>query len=201
MLVPDADVARDSSVVIVFESHGASLDNEAGLASGWFDVGLSATGEEQARGLGVRRRDDDLAAVFCSDLTRAFRTAEIAFGDRTVPIFCDARLRECDYGEFTRHSASDIEQRRAIHVAIPFPQGESYEQVVGRVSAWLTDATTRFARRTVLVIGHRATFYALEHLIRHVPLQDAVTSTWQWQPGWTYRIVRDDRARDRDSHT
>lgn len=32
--------------------------------------------------LGARRRDDDLAAVFCSDLTRAFRTAEIAFSDR-----------------------------------------------------------------------------------------------------------------------
>ena len=74
-------MARNADLVVVFESHATSLDNEAGLASGWFDVALSATGEEQARQLGVRRRDDDLAAVFCSDLIRAFRTAEIAFGD------------------------------------------------------------------------------------------------------------------------
>ena len=67
-------------LVVVFETHATSLDNEAGLASGWFDIALSATGEGQARSLGVRRREDDLAAVFCSDLTRAFRTAEIGFG-------------------------------------------------------------------------------------------------------------------------
>jgi broad specificity phosphatase PhoE len=185
-------MARDADLVVVFESHATSLDNEAGLASGWFDVALSATGEEQARLLGERRRDDDLAAVFCSDLTRAVRTAEIAFRDRALPIVRDARLRECDYGAFTRHPALEIDERRVLHVASPFPNGESYEQVVGRVSAWLTEATTTFAGRTVLVIGHRATFYALEHLVRDVPLQEAVTATWHWQPGWTYRGVRGD---------
>ena len=185
-------MARDADLVVVFESHATSLDNEAGLASGWFDVALSATGEEQARLLGARRRDDDLAAVFCSDLTRAFRTAEIAFRDRALSIVRDARLRECDYGAFTRHPALEIDERRVLHVATPFPNGESYEQVVGRVSTWLTETTTTFAGRTVLVIGHRATFYALEHLVRDIPLQEAVTSTWHWQPGWTYRGVRGD---------
>jgi broad specificity phosphatase PhoE len=175
-----------ADVVVVFETHATSLDNEAGLASGWFDVALSVTGEAQARALGERRRDDDLAAVFCSDLIRAFRTAEIAFGDRALPIVRDARLRECDYGALTRHPASEIETRRALHVAAPFPNGESYEHVTTRVSAWLAEARARFAGRTVLVIGHRATFYALEHLLRHVPLREAVSSRWQWQPGWTY---------------
>jgi 2,3-bisphosphoglycerate-dependent phosphoglycerate mutase len=187
-------MARDADLVVVFESHATSLDNEAGLASGWYDVALSATGEEQASLLGARRRDDDLAAVFCSDLTRSFRTAEIAFRDRVLPIVRDARLRECDYGAFTRRSALEIEERRVLYVATPFPNGESYEQVVARVSAWLTEAATTFAGRTVLVIGHRATFYALEHLFTHIPLREAVTSTWHWQPGWTYRSVRRDHA-------
>lgn len=73
---------RDPSQRLVFETHATSLDNETRLASGWFDVALSPTGEEQARMLGARRRDDHLAVVFCSDLSRSFRTAEIAFGDR-----------------------------------------------------------------------------------------------------------------------
>ena len=179
-------MAPAADVVVVFETHATSLDNDAGLASGWFDVALSVTGEAQARELGERRRDDDLAAVFCSDLIRAFRTAEIAFGDRPLPIVRDARLRECDYGSLTRHPVSEIEARRAVHVGAPFPDGESYEQVTTRVSAWLAEARTTFAGRTVLVIGHRATFYALEHLLRHIPLRDAVSSRWQWQPGWTY---------------
>ena len=187
-------MAGDSDLVVVFETHATSLDNEAGLASGWFDIALSATGEEQARQLGVRRRDEDFAAVFCSDLVRAVRTAEIAFGDRAFPIVKDVRLRECDYGAFTRRRAAEIEERRADHVAAPFPNGESYEQVARRVGAWLTEITTTPAGRAVLVIGHRATFYALEHLISGVPLKEAVAATWRWQPGWTYRFVRNDHA-------
>jgi len=192
-------MTRDADFVVVFETHATSLDNEAGLASGWFDIALSATGEAQARQLRVRRRGDDFAAVFCSDLERAFRTAEIAFGDRACPIVRDARLRECDYGAFTRRPSAEIEERRARHVTTPFPSGESYEQAVGRVAAWLTEAAATFAGRTVVVIGHRATFYALEHLIRRIPLREAVTATWHWQPGWTYCAVRGEDAPDSSS--
>ena len=52
----------------------------------------------------------------------------------------------------------------------PFPDGESYQQVVDRVSGWLDDVMQQFDTCTVLVIGHRATFYALEHLLRPVTL-------------------------------
>jgi broad specificity phosphatase PhoE len=180
-------------LVIVFETHATSLDNEAGLASGWFDVGLSPAGERQARDLGERRRHDDLACVYCSDLTRAVRTADIAFGDRgpELPIVRDPRLRECDYGALTRHPAPAIEARRASHIAEPFPGGESYEQCVMRVSAWLAEARAAYLGRTILVIGHRATFYALEHLLRGLSLEQAINAPWSWCPGWTYPAEKD----------
>ena len=108
---------RDSAFRMVFETHATSLDNEAGLASGWFDVPLSVTGEEQARALGARRRNDDITAVFCSDLMRSFRTAEIAFGDRSLPIARDERLRECDYGALTRCPTTEIEQKRGGYMS------------------------------------------------------------------------------------
>src|SRR5262245_21177940 len=181
-------MSRESSVRLVFETHATSLDNEAGLASGWFDVALSSAGEEQARMLGARRRGDHVAVVFCSDLSRSFRTAEIAFGDRSLPIVRDARLRECDYGNLTRRPASEIEQRRILQLVDPFPNGESYQQVVDRVSGWLSDVMRQFDAGTVLMIGHRATFYALERLLNRVTLHEAVTSPWMWQPGWTYHL-------------
>jgi broad specificity phosphatase PhoE len=179
-------VSGGDGLRVVFETHSTSLDNEAGLASGWFDADLSAIGEAQARALGTRRRDDRLATVFCSDLSRSFRTAEIAFGDRGVPIVRDARLRECHYGDLTRRPAAEIELRRTQHLLRPFPNGESYQQVVDRVSAWLDETARRFEAGTVLVIGHRATFYALECLLDGSTLHDAVTAPWAWQPGWTY---------------
>lgn len=172
--------------VVVFETHATSLDNEAGLASGWFDVGLSPRGEQQARELGERRRGDDYAAIYCSDLARAVHTAELAFGDRGMPIVRDARLRECDYGALTRHPAADIEAVRASHIALPFPGGESYEQCVARASAWLADAGALHAGADILVIGHRATIYALEHLLRGVPLGQVIDAPWSWRPGWTF---------------
>jgi broad specificity phosphatase PhoE len=179
---------RDPKLTLIFETHATTVDNEAGLASGWFDVALSTAGEQQARMLGDRRRDDHLAVVFCSDLTRSLRTAEVAFGDRSLQIARDARLRECDYGDLTRRPTSEIEQQRLRHLVEPFPNGESYQQVVERVSGWLRELMPQFDACTVLIIGHRATFYALEHLINGVPLREAVTSPWAWQPGWTYHL-------------
>jgi hypothetical protein len=54
------------------------------------------------------------------------------------------------------------------------------------VEPWLREAQAAHAGATILVIGHRATFYAFEHLLRGVPLRDAVTAPWTWQPGWVY---------------
>jgi hypothetical protein len=60
--------------------------------------------------------------------------------------------------------------------------------VVDRTASWLAELTAAFAGQSVLVIGHRATFYALEHLIGRVPLVDAIAAPWTWQPGWTYGL-------------
>lgn len=57
----------------------------------------------------------------------------------------------------------------------PFPTGESYQEVVDRVSAWLTEAVPGINVGTILVIGHRGTFFALEHLLKQVTLHEAVT--------------------------
>ena len=40
----------------------------------------------------------------------------------------------------------------------------------------------------IMIIGHRATQYGLEHWITGTPLADVVTAPWSWQPGWTYEL-------------
>ena len=171
---------------LIFETHATSFDNEAGLASGWFDVDLSPLGEEQARELGHRRRGDELAAVVCSDLRRAVRTAEMAFHDRDVPIIREPRLRECNYGALTRRPSVEIEAQRVERISHAFPDGESYEAVTTRVAAWLDEAIRDFDGRRIVVIGHRATFYSLQYLLAAIPLRDAIAAPWAWQPGWAY---------------
>jgi 2,3-bisphosphoglycerate-dependent phosphoglycerate mutase len=175
---------------LLFETHATSLDNEGGLASGWYDVDLSPRGEVQARELGERYRDRAVQIVFCSDLRRSYRTAEIAFEGRSgIPIVQDARLRECNYGALTRHSTAEIDAMRASTITAPFPAGESYEQVTARVAGFL-DEVGRLYREPVLVIGHRGTYYALEHLLNGVPLKTAIEAAWSWRPGWSYELLR-----------
>jgi broad specificity phosphatase PhoE len=173
---------------LIFETHATSLDNEAGLASGWYDTDLSETGIRQARELADRYREYHLASVYCSDLLRSRRTAEIAFASRGTVITADRRLRECNYGALTREPASRIESMRLDCVTTPFPEGESYDQVVRRVKDWLDDVRELPGGHPVLVIGHRATFYALQHLLTGVQLADVIAAPWHWQPGWQYEL-------------
>ena len=71
------------------------------------------------------------------------------------------------------------------HITTPFLDGESYEDATRRVGQWLAEAARDYAGGRIIVIGHRATFYALEHLIKGIPLRDVITAPWQWQPGWS----------------
>jgi len=177
---------RHVSVVIVFETHATSLDNEAGIATGWLPGELSPTGRIQAAVLGRRRRADGLDAVFTSDLARAVQTAEIAFGGSGAAIVRDPRLRECNYGELNGAPVSRIDPERAERVSMPFPGGESYRDVTDRVAAFLTDLRAERAGRRVVVIGHRATRWSLDHLLAGADLRDIVEAPFDWRPGWEY---------------
>ena len=182
---------RQGAVAIVFETHSTSTDDERWVASGWRDCQLSRTGRRQAQELGERRTEDEVAAVFTSDLARAVETARIAFGARGVPLLHDWRLRECDFGELDGGPVARVEEVRVRHVYDPFPGGESYADVVARVRSFLHDLGFRFADRTVVVVGHYGTKLALSHVLEGHPLPDLVAMPFRWQPGWRYTLAVD----------
>ena len=77
---------RESGIAIVFEASGPTTDAERWIEPGWGVARLSSTGRRQAKELGERRADDEIDAVFCSDLPQAVDTARIAFADRGLPV-------------------------------------------------------------------------------------------------------------------
>jgi broad specificity phosphatase PhoE len=174
-------------LTIIFESHATTLDNEQKIASGHIDVALSDAGIQQAKQMGQRYTDKHFDAVFCSDLQRSYTTAEFAFGSK-YPIIRDARLRECDYGDFERKPNSVIEAERPARLRQSFPHGESYEQCSARMKSFLQDLLQQYDGKTVLVIGHRATWFGLEQWANHHELPELLTASWHWQPGWTYTL-------------
>jgi broad specificity phosphatase PhoE len=173
---------------IVFETHSTSVDNERGIATGWLPGLLSGSGKRQAKELGERRRDDGISAVYTSDLARAVETAEIAFGGTEIPIHRDARLRECNYGDLNGAPVAELDVEREAHIDEPFPNGQSYRQAVERVRAFVEELAGRSDGERVLVIGHAATRWALDHLANGVPLEELVAAPFDWQEGWEYRL-------------
>ena len=172
------------SVQVVFETHATSEDNEAGVATGWLPGRLSATGREQARDLGLRRRDDGLTAVFTSDLQRAVETAELAFTGSGIQVVADPRLRECDYGDL--NGTREPIRGRADHIDFPYPGGESWRRAVERVAGFLEDLRADRDGERVLVIGHSATRLGLEVFANSWQLEEAMAEPFVWQPGWEY---------------
>lgn len=175
-------------ITIHYESHATSVDNVVRRASGHADVPLHETGEAQARQMGLRYAEVALDIIFCSDLQRAYRTAEIAFAGRNLPIIRDRRLRELDYGDWTGRSVDAMQAERGHRVIVPFPNGESYVQSAARIRAFLTDLLRDHEGKTVLVIGHRATHYGLEHWINGTPLAQLVAEERPWVSGQVYLL-------------
>lgn len=176
------------AIQVVFETHSTTVDNEQGRATGWLPGQLSPQGQTQARQLGQRREDDGIAAIFSSDLARAAQTASIAFGQSAIPVLHDWRLRECDYGSRNGMPASELHAGRLAYLDQPYPDGESWRQAVTRVSRFLADLPLRWDRCRVLVIGHVATRWGLDHFINGVPLEHLAQEDFAWQESWEYRI-------------
>ena len=167
-----------------------SVDNETGRASGHANVPLSPRGRQQAQELGQHYATEALDAVFCSDLLRASTTAEIAFAGRSLPLVPDARLREYDYGDLTQYPVAQVEEEFPRRITEPFPHGESLLMVVQRVGAFLREVLRQYDGKTIVVIGHRATRYALEYWCADTSLKEIVHTPWEWReiPIWRYEL-------------
>lgn len=175
-------------VHLIYETHSRTVDNERGIATGWLPGELSASGRDFAVELGQRWHDTELAAVYTSDLRRAVQTAEIAFADRKLTVISDRRLRECNYGRLNGMPVARLETERAQHIDTPYPDGQSYRQVVDQMWSFLRDVAPRHENQTILVIAHSANRWALQCLLEGRPLEALLAAPFDWQPGWRFTV-------------
>jgi broad specificity phosphatase PhoE len=179
---------RRMSIHVVYETHSTSEDNEQGIATGWLGGTLSSVGHHQARQLGRRRRHDGLDIVIASDLNRAVQTAQIAFGDTNIPVQLDWRLRECNYGTMNGMPRSQLEAERQFRLDEPFPGGESWRAALERVTLFLNELLEGRQGQRVLLIGHVATRWALDHRVHGKALEELIDAPFVWREGWEYTL-------------
>jgi broad specificity phosphatase PhoE len=180
------------SVDITYFVHGTTTDNEKRISSGWYDVELSELGIQQSKDLTAQTADQQFGVVFCSDLKRAVTSAEIAWGDK-YKIIQDARLRECNYGDYNAKPSDIVEPLQEQSITTPMPNGESYEMIKERIASFLADVKRDYDEKHIAIVGHKAPQLALDVLLKGMTWEEAFATDWRkakkWQPGWKYTII------------
>ena len=143
------------TIKITYFVHGTTTDNENEISSGWSDVELSELGVQQSIELKDYIKDKHFDVIFCSDLKRAVHSTELTFKGK-IKIIQDERLRECNYGDFTRKSAKEFKDDMNKYVETPFPNGESYKDVEKRIADFLEFLKQNYDGKHIAIVAHQA---------------------------------------------
>jgi len=150
---------------LYFVRHGATQLTAEDRFSGAVGVDLSEEGRWQVRRLSERMRDEKMAAVYCSPLSRTVETAQILAAPHGLePIRRDG-LREISHGRWEGLTRREVEERfpgeYASWEADPFtfaPQdGESGLAVLARSLPVVREIVVCHPGQRVLVVSHKAT--------------------------------------------
>ncbi len=179
------------SLHITYFVHGTTIDNEQDISSGWKDVDLSPLGIKQALELKEQIEGKVFDAIFCSDLKRAYDSANLAFKGM-APIQTDPRLRECNYGIYNGQPSPIVEPLQEKMITERFPEGESYEDVKTRIADFLNILAKEHDGERVAIVAHKAPQLALDVLLKGKTWEQAFAEDWRktrsWQPGWEYAL-------------
>jgi probable phosphoglycerate mutase len=183
-------------VPLLLARHGETLDNANGLILGRRDPPLSVAGREQSVRLAAQAAAAEIAAIWCSPLSRARETAAIVAEAIGVSPSVLDDLIESDRGPWEGRPVSEIAiNSPELHAAFvagtesfAFPGGESIHDQVARTRRAL-DVVAAGAR-PVLVVAHAGTIRAaLIALGRPVPPErelrhgEAIPLSWPTSDG------------------
>lgn len=178
-------------IKITYFVHGTTTDNEKGISSGWYDVGLSDLGVQQSANLKNLIKGKEFDVVFCSDLKRAIDSAKLTF-EGMVPIIPDKRLRECNYGKYNAKLSAIVEPMQEKCISEKFPEGESYEDVKNRIVDFLEFLKKNYNGKSIAIVAHKAFQFSLDVLLKNKTWEQAFAEDWRktkaWQPGWEYVV-------------
>jgi probable phosphoglycerate mutase len=201
--------------------HGETAWNVDTRIQGQLDIGLNEHGQWQARQAARALAEEPIAAIYSSDLSRAFETARAigaAVGLDPVP---DTALRERAFGIFEGRTWAEIETTwpddtrrwREREPGWGPAQGETLEQVRDRVAAATEALAERHRGEQIVLVAHGGVMDALYRLATQQHLQaprtwslgNAAINRLLWSPqgltlvGWGDTRHLDDAVRDESS--
>jgi len=142
------------ATTILLARHGETDWNLERRVQGHTDRPLNGTGHAQALALAKTLAHEPLEAVYASDLSRAYETARAVAEPRRLPVRTLPELREKDFGTWEGLTDEEILSRFPDARRGHWGDGETHEDVAGRVVAALRTIAERHPGATVLVVSH-----------------------------------------------
>jgi probable phosphoglycerate mutase len=198
--------------------HGETAWNVDTRIQGQLDIPLNDTGHWQASRLGQALAGEDISAIYASDLSRAWQTAEYVARACGARMHREPGLRERGFGHFEGRTFADIEaaspedarrwRQRDPHFA---PKGgESLVELYQRVVTAAERLAARHPGQLIALVGHggvmdmlyRAATRLDLQAARTWPLGNAAINRLLWTPqgfslvGWGDTLHLDSGARD-----
>ena len=170
--------------MIYLVRHGESESNLSKRYSGITDVDLSQTGREQAVKAGINLKNAEISKIFSSPLKRAFDTAKIISKENNYDennIVIENSLIEVNFGIFENMT---WEEMQVLHKEetdkwikekhkYKFPQGESYDDIISRVSKFVDNVPDNS-----LIVTH---FGVIQSVLLYLKIADELNL-------WKFRI-------------
>jgi phosphoserine phosphatase len=153
------------STCLLIVRHGQTDWNSNGRFQGQMDIPLNQTGLKQAQAIAMRLASESPAAIYASDLQRAWQTAEIIHEALTVehlPLIPEPRLRELCFGKWEGLTYDEILARqpkqlqrweRDLQHTTP-PGGETLTGMAERVQTVLNSIIAVHPDATVVLVAH-----------------------------------------------
>lgn len=144
--------------------HGETDWNVAKRYQGQTDIPLNDKGKMQAQKVAKRLASEKLAAIYASDLQRAFYTAEAIATHHKLSVVPMKAFREISFGEWEGSSFSSLDTGAREQIDkiftdpanIEVPGGENFQQMQERAICGIEELIAKHPNDTIAVVSHGA---------------------------------------------
>ena len=147
---------------LIVARHGESEANRGRVFAGQSDSPLTEVGRRQAEALAETLASEPITRVIASDLSRARETAEAVARRHDLRVETTRALREWDVGQLVGLDRGGTESRYGeirpfFEPGSRVPGGESFEEIVARVTGFVDALVPASLGRTVCLVAHGTT--------------------------------------------
>ena len=169
---------------IIAIRHGETTWNVDTRIQGHLDIPLNDTGHRQAERMAQALKEEPITAIYASDLTRAWETAQYLGRTAGVDVTREEGLRERGFGDFQGKTFAEIEtllpeaslrwRKRDPHFAPP--GGESLLALRSRVVAAAERLAAGHPGELIALVGHGGVMDVLYRAATRLDIQ--APRTW-----------------------